>query len=381
MEDLNAQNPIQANAGSGKADASTRNSSKQKTAESAGQAAGQAAGQTGRQRGLDLPFESPQAQELPKTQVAVAVAPPKAESKKQKPFSEKSAKSGRGFSVLKFGLGLTFNLIGLGVAGGVGVLGGMAIAHFLPGSSGAEEPPLLERVFADGGRAVRGVGQLPKTAAKRVVNRLDPPAKPQLEAAAPIISQGQQQQIGNEVAALQNELAQMNVRAAALEAQLGYQYSDAAMELRLEALAQTVANPTAGPQSVANRDRARQPLLVTLPMDPLFDDDQSALKPASTALLGAIVSELRSYPAGVVTIGAHTDDVGAGTTKRDLSLRRAQAVAGYLQGQVGDSSSNVPSNRFLWNLVGYGDAEPLVPNESNANRQRNRRLEIRVTPR
>ncbi|NJR70419.1 MAG: OmpA family protein [Synechococcales cyanobacterium CRU_2_2] len=283
-------------------------------------------------------------------------------------------------SPLKVLLGMTFNLLGLATAGTLSLLGGMAIAQFYPAPV-SEDPPLLERVLDQGGRSLSTLQHLPKTAAQGLANRLNPMPKPQLEAAAPILTETQQQQIGNEIATLQNELAQMDARTSALEKQLGYEYSGAAIALRLQALAQTVANPSAGPQSVANRDRTRQPLLVTLPLDPLFEESQSLLKPASTVLLGAIISELRAYPAGIVTIGVHADDVGEGPAKRDLSLRRAQSVAQYIQAQVGDASNNRPSNRFLWNLVGYGDSEPLAPNDSNENRQRNRRLEVQVTPR
>ena len=56
-----------------------------------------------------------------------------------------------------------------------------------------------------------------------------------------------------------------------------------------------------------------------------------------------------------------------------LSQKRAHSVAVELK-------KSIPSTKFQWKEVGYGKSRPIVKNDSDANRKKNRRVEILVLP-
>ncbi len=55
---------------------------------------------------------------------------------------------------------------------------------------------------------------------------------------------------------------------------------------------------------------------------------------------------------------------------RELSFRRAKALEQYFGRALGE--------QYRWLVVGYGETRPLVANDTEANLQRNRRIEIAV---
>lgn len=71
-----------------------------------------------------------------------------------------------------------------------------------------------------------------------------------------------------------------------------------------------------------------------------------------------------------IEISGHTDDVGSDTENTALSQRRAQSVQYYLQ------QSGIAADRIL--AKGYGETKPMAPNDSDENRQKNRRIEWRI---
>ncbi len=71
-----------------------------------------------------------------------------------------------------------------------------------------------------------------------------------------------------------------------------------------------------------------------------------------------------------IEISGHTDDVGSDTENMALSQRRAQSVQYYLQ------QSGIAADRIL--AKGYGETKPMAPNDSDENRQKNRRIEWRI---
>ena len=71
-----------------------------------------------------------------------------------------------------------------------------------------------------------------------------------------------------------------------------------------------------------------------------------------------------------VEISGHTDDVGADGDNMVLSQNRARAVYNYLV------ANDVKSSRLRFK--GYGETKPLQPNDSDAHRQQNRRIEFRI---
>lgn len=103
----------------------------------------------------------------------------------------------------------------------------------------------------------------------------------------------------------------------------------------------------------------------------LFDTNSAALKPQAVAALDELLtSMIQPYPNAKVTVEGHTDNVGGDAQNQQLSEARAQAVVQWL------TQHGVPAARL--EAHGYGKTRPAFPNDTPANRARNRRIEIIV---
>jgi outer membrane protein OmpA-like peptidoglycan-associated protein len=71
-----------------------------------------------------------------------------------------------------------------------------------------------------------------------------------------------------------------------------------------------------------------------------------------------------------VQLAGHTDDTGEDAQNLTLSQKRADAVLKYLQ------SKGVAASRL--SAKGFGEAQPVVTNDSDENRAKNRRTEFRI---
>jgi outer membrane protein OmpA-like peptidoglycan-associated protein len=102
-----------------------------------------------------------------------------------------------------------------------------------------------------------------------------------------------------------------------------------------------------------------------------FLHDSSEMLPDSLSLLEELADALRTHPEiGLVEIQGHTDDSGSAEHNVTLSRSRANAVRDALIGQGVDAERLVAK--------GYGASQPLVPNTNNANRSKNRRVQLLV---
>lgn len=108
--------------------------------------------------------------------------------------------------------------------------------------------------------------------------------------------------------------------------------------------------------------------------DVLFDFDKTAIRPAAEPTLRDIASLIKSSSAGTVGIEGHTDAKGSASYNKDLSLRRAQAVAQWL------ANHGVDKSRLT--VKGYGDTQPIQSNklangaDNPQGRAQNRRVEF-----
>ena len=104
-----------------------------------------------------------------------------------------------------------------------------------------------------------------------------------------------------------------------------------------------------------------------------FDVNAYAIRPTSYSLLNELGNALSSPKLKDVPIfiNGHTDSDGETAYNLKLSLNRALAVKSYLVGQF-----SIPDSRLK--VTGYGEAMPLVPNDSPENKQINRRVEIQA---
>jgi OOP family OmpA-OmpF porin len=101
-----------------------------------------------------------------------------------------------------------------------------------------------------------------------------------------------------------------------------------------------------------------------------FDIDKFDLREKSLTELDKISRFLKENPKIRVEISGHTDDQGADAYNQQLSQKRAKAVGDYLV------TKGIQASRLK--EIGYGSKRPLKPNDSEANRQTNRRIEFRI---
>jgi flagellar motor protein MotB len=111
----------------------------------------------------------------------------------------------------------------------------------------------------------------------------------------------------------------------------------------------------------------------------LFDSGSTAVKPEGLDVLARLAAELSTRGTGPIWVRGHTDDVPVKRPETlarfphgnlQLSTARAVEVAAAL------IAAGLDPARV--SVAGLGDREPLVPNDSAANRARNRRVEIHV---
>lgn len=118
--------------------------------------------------------------------------------------------------------------------------------------------------------------------------------------------------------------------------------------------------------------QADQTLVVTMTSSTAFDTNSAEVKSGFKPSMDKIAKVLNTYGKTSLTIVGHTDNVGSDAANQALSERRAEAVQAYLEAQ------NVIPERL--EAYGRGEKEPRVANDSDANRQLNRRVEIVITP-
>jgi outer membrane protein OmpA-like peptidoglycan-associated protein len=101
----------------------------------------------------------------------------------------------------------------------------------------------------------------------------------------------------------------------------------------------------------------------------LFRPGRPELHDASLPVLEAVAAALHGC-AGRFEVASHTDDRGDAAVNRTLSQRRAEVVVRHL------ILAGVAERRLR--AAGYGEAQPLADNRTEAGRAANRRLELRV---
>ena len=161
-------------------------------------------------------------------------------------------------------------------------------------------------------------------------------AAAQAQAAA---AQAQAQDAQAQAAAAQQQAAQQADRAARLEALL--------VELHAQ--------------------KTERGMVVTIG-DVLFATDRAELNANGMATVKKLAEIMTQNPDRTVMVEGFTDSTGSAAHNKDLSERRAASVAQALVGL------GVPRERI--GMRGYGEAFPVASNDTAANRQLNRRVEI-----
>ncbi|MCA0205767.1 MAG: OmpA family protein [Proteobacteria bacterium] len=115
-----------------------------------------------------------------------------------------------------------------------------------------------------------------------------------------------------------------------------------------------------------------QEITVTMAQDILFATDSYSVRPDLAQMLRSVAQNINSYPLSIVYVTGHTDSTGSESYNQQLSLRRADAVAGVLIG------AGVPANRVQ--ARGMGESQPIASNDTASGRAQNRRVVITIRP-
>jgi chemotaxis protein MotB len=107
-----------------------------------------------------------------------------------------------------------------------------------------------------------------------------------------------------------------------------------------------------------------------------FDSGKAGIKPEGLGVLDRIAPILENLEGKNIRIEGHTDDVPIGANSKskypsnwELGAARSSAVARYFVEKHGIDPARISS-------VSYSYYRPIVPNDSEENRARNRRIEI-----
>ncbi|KEY60951.1 OmpA family protein [Serratia sp. DD3] len=146
---------------------------------------------------------------------------------------------------------------------------------------------------------------------------------------------------------------------------LGY-YPGQRLWLALQQAIDTYVPPST-PQTEA------EPKIVRLDSLSLFDSGKAVLKPDSTKMLVNSLVGIKARPGWLIVVSGHTDNTGNAKQNQLLSLQRAEAVRNWMR-----DTGDVPESCFA--VQGYGDSRPLAPNDTDAGRAQNRRVEISLVP-
>ena len=132
---------------------------------------------------------------------------------------------------------------------------------------------------------------------------------------------------------------------------------------------QTAALKKSMPEAEMVRDGDK--VYVALPAGILFDTGKDALKPGAKDSLRKAAATLKGSETNIIVQG-HTDSTGSDTINQLLSERRAEQVRDFLV------ANGVAGSRLT--AVGYGASRPAVPNDTEANRALNRRVQLEISP-
>lgn len=114
-------------------------------------------------------------------------------------------------------------------------------------------------------------------------------------------------------------------------------------------------------------------LVLRMPSGITFPVDSSAIQPNFQPTLDQVAQTLTSYNQTYIDVLGFTDSTGTDAYNQALSERRATSVADYL------SAHGVASVRM--GIRGYGETQPIYsPDDTEAKRAANRRVEIKIVP-
>lgn len=120
----------------------------------------------------------------------------------------------------------------------------------------------------------------------------------------------------------------------------------------------------------AQVERVGEGILITFESGLVFDHDSYALRQETKTNLTNLAETLKKYDDTNILIEGHTDNTGDDAYNQKLSENRADAVESFLV-QQGIKNGRVTTK-------GYGESQPLDNNDTEAGKQKNRRVEVAI---
>lgn len=102
-----------------------------------------------------------------------------------------------------------------------------------------------------------------------------------------------------------------------------------------------------------------------------FETGKDIIRPKSFPPLNELANLMKQHPDWILTLSGHTDNQGDPQKNMVLSEKRAKAVANYLI-KKGVKAENIITEWF-------GDTKPIADNNTPQGRQKNRRVEMKIT--
>ena len=118
--------------------------------------------------------------------------------------------------------------------------------------------------------------------------------------------------------------------------------------------------------------RKGEDIILNMPGNVTFRTGSADLNAQFFKVLDGVALVTKKYDKTIIEIAGHTDNVGGSDYNRQLSQRRAGAVAQYLM------SKGVGEPRIM--TAAGGEEHPIASNSTEQGRAANRRVEVTLTP-
>ncbi len=118
--------------------------------------------------------------------------------------------------------------------------------------------------------------------------------------------------------------------------------------------------------------RKGEDIVLNMPGNITFRTGSADLNAQFFKVLDGVAQVAKKYDKTIIEIAGHTDNVGGSDYNRQLSQRRASAVAQYLM------SKGVSEQRIM--TAGGGEEHPIASNSTEQGRAANRRVEVTLAP-
>jgi outer membrane protein OmpA-like peptidoglycan-associated protein len=113
-------------------------------------------------------------------------------------------------------------------------------------------------------------------------------------------------------------------------------------------------------------------ITVTFQGDATFDTGSALVKPGLQAEIDRVARVLAQYPETIIKVEGHTDSRGSKEYNLSLSKQRADSVRTLL-------FKRGAGHRWI-EVSGYGETKPIASNDTEDGRQKNRRVEVQISP-